>query len=222
LQAAGVHPYVLRLLALPSILQALGGELVNMTAQGTQGKVSSTFWRFLALTDPTATRVICRDADSRLSARDKAAVSEWMASAYPFHVMHDHPHHNKWPVLAGLFGSVNGLLHPKLILKWFKQDQDVAKDGLKGQPDYKWTADQNWLRDTVWPLVRNHTLSHSSFNCGDFGEAKSQGFPVKRASASDFVGNIHELKNVWQGQALPVIAAIACPLKCRRQPDWVA
>jgi hypothetical protein len=192
-----------------------------MTAQGsTQGNVSSTFWRFLALTDPSATRIICRDADARLSARDKAAVSEWMASGYLFHIMHDHPWQGIWPILSGMFGSVNGLLRPQLIQQWFQQDHDVAKKGSNNATVYKWYADQDWLTDTIWPLVKDQTLSHSSFYCGQFGEAKSQGFPTQRASAFDFVGNVYKLNNTWQGEALPP-SWPECPQQCRRKPDWL-
>lgn len=191
-----------------------------MTAKGsTQGKVSSTFWRFLALTDPTVTRVICRDTDARLSNRDKAAVEEWITSGYYFHMMHDHPYHGGHPVLAGMFGSVNGLLNPKLIQRWFQKDQDVAIANETGPPSYHWWADQDWLKETVWPLVANYTLSHSSFSCGKFGEAKTLGFPLQRVSAMDFVGNVHRQANLWQGERLPD-SGTTCPLQCRRKPDW--
>lgn len=193
-----------------------------MTAQGsTQGSVSSTFWRFLVLTDPTATRVICRDADARLTERDKAAVDEWIKSGFPFHIMHDHPHHDKHPIYSGMFGAVNGLLHPRLILQWFQQDREMAKQSDSGgRPAYTWFADQEWLKEALWPLVAKYTLSHSSFYCGNFGEAKSLGFPVQRASAVDFVGNAYMPENSFQGGPLPESAMTSCPPQCRRKPDW--
>lgn len=189
-----------------------------MRAQNlTQSRVSSTFWRFLAFTDRTATRVICRDADSRLTPRDRAAVDEWVESGYHFHVMHDHPQHHTWPVMAGMFGAANGLLHPRLILQLFQQDH-LAGQG-SGRPAHEWYADQRWLKEEIWPLVKKSALSHSSFYCGAFGEAESRGFPVKRTSPRDFVGSVHRNDTAWQGNALPRNGR-KCPMECRRKPEW--
>jgi hypothetical protein len=194
-----------------------------MTGQGSQSKIACMFWRFLALTDPTATRFVSRDADSRLTQRDKAAVDEWVKSGMPFHIMHDHPQHAGTPILGGMFGAVNGLLHPRLIHQWFQHDRDVAqRSGSGGQLAYKWHNDQEWLRHVVWPLVASYTISHASFYCNEFGEAKALGFPVKRASHLDFVGNVYMPANSFQGDSLPESAVNSCPPKCRREPEWLS
>ena len=39
--------------------------------------------------DPTVTKFIARDLDSRLSQREKDAVSDWENSSFPFHGMRD-------------------------------------------------------------------------------------------------------------------------------------
>lgn len=51
-----------------------------------------------------------RDVDSRLSARDRMAVEEWIQSGEPFHVLRDHPAHCGWPINAGMWGGVKGAL----------------------------------------------------------------------------------------------------------------
>src|SRR5262249_9068643 len=45
------------------------------------------FWRFDAIGLPEVERAIFRDADSRLNAREKAAVDEWIADGTAAHVM---------------------------------------------------------------------------------------------------------------------------------------
>jgi hypothetical protein len=138
--------------------------------------------------------------------------------------------------MAGMFGAVNGLLHPRLILQWFNHDRVLAQKATQlgaeaaldaessRLPSYKWYADQRWLKREVWPLVKNYTLSHSSFYCGTFGEAMSRGFPVQRASSRDFVGNVYSTKTKWRGQ--PMLRderteyAGKCPRECRRNPAW--
>ena len=43
----------------------------------------------------------------RFSARESAAVSEWLSSDLPFHIMRDHNYHNSH-VLAGMWGAKLG------------------------------------------------------------------------------------------------------------------
>ena len=40
----------------------------------------------------------------RFSARESAAVSSWLESEYPFHIMRDHPNHGT-QMLAGMWGA---------------------------------------------------------------------------------------------------------------------
>ena len=46
-------------------------------------------------------------ANSRFSARESAAVSEWLSSDLPFHIMRDHNYHNS-RILAGMWGAKLG------------------------------------------------------------------------------------------------------------------
>jgi hypothetical protein len=198
-----------------SLIELLGAELVDVSDRDmAQGRVSSTMWRFVALLDRTATRTIFRDADARLTRRDKAAVGEWVQSKHPFHTMHDHPAH-KWPVLAGMFGVVNGLLHPHMI------QELIAPNKLAGEaPRLKWFADQQWLKDKVWPHVKQHTMAHAAWHCHRYGAATVRGFPTERQSATDFVGNRYEEENDWQGETVTKSGNFTCPTECRRHPSW--
>ncbi|WP_223677940.1 tetratricopeptide repeat protein [Azospirillum agricola] len=129
-------------------LDAAGAERVAMPV-GTAA-AQGTLWRFLVSDDPDVARFLCRDADSRLNRRERAAVDEWLASPHPFHVLRDHVLHSE-VMLAGLWGGLAGLLPPLPPL--FDAHTARGTDRL---------SDQRFLRDVVWPRIRTRCLVHDS------------------------------------------------------------
>lgn len=186
------------------ILKTLGSELVKIDL--VQNSRVSMYWRFFALEDRTATRIISRDADAQLSLRDRAAVREWIASGHLFHTLHDHYGHGT-PILGGMWGAVNGFLNPQLMQDW-RQSKD--------QSSGVWGNDQDWLAKVVWPLVKNNTLDHASFFCKKYGASEWRGFPSQRLHGYDFVGNAYTPQDNFLGICLRA----TCPAECRRQPEW--
>lgn len=185
------------------LIAALGAETVAATDLRPD---TSTFWRFFALEDRTVTRVIFRDADALLSVRDRAAVQEWMATEWPVHIMHDHQDHQA-TVLAGMWGVVTGYVNP-VILKKFRTpaNQSVAAETAQ------YGADQAWLHNELWPLVRNATINHASFHCKRFGEAEWRPFPTLMSDNKSFVGQVYSAKSMYRGDH----TAALCPEKCRQ------
>lgn len=108
-------------------------------------------WRFLASDDPEVDYFICRDADSRLNAQELLAVEEWLRSGKPFHIMRDHIYHMEL-ILAGMWGGAAGLLPP-------------MQETLIRNPAYfdNRFADQAFLANEIWPLIRDHTLTHDTY-----------------------------------------------------------
>ncbi len=133
-------------------LDALGAERVAMPPGS--GPLSGLYWRFLASDDPTVRRFVCRDCDSRVGPRERAAVEAWIASGKPFHVMRDHPLHSEL-MLAGMWGGVAGLLPPlkPLIDRFAAAETD------------RW-QDQRFLRSHLWPLIADACLVHDSHQPG--------------------------------------------------------
>lgn len=142
------------------------------------------FWRFYAAED--ADIFISRDTDSRLNAREKAAVDEWLASDKQFHIMRDHPYHN-YPILGGMWGSKKPLLNNiKELISGYK----------KGN---YWQVDQDFLREKIYNLVKDTSLVHD-----EFFEKKS--FPTKREGLQ-FVGQVFDENDITVEDHINVLKA---------------
>ena len=114
------------------------------------GDWTGMFWRFYPAGEQDVDVVIIRDCDSRLNNREKEAVNEWLNSDKGFHIMRDHPYH-KTEILGGMWGSKKGVT-PNI--------KQQIESYIKG--DF-WQVDQNFLRDIIYPIVKNNSLVHDEF-----------------------------------------------------------
>ena len=123
------------------------------------------FWRFLAHDDPSVGYFICRDCDSIIEEREAVAVRDWLESGKPFHIMRDHPEHAEL-IMAGMWGGIGGTLGNMM---------DMAVRYYEGHStQWRW-VDQDFLRDVVWPTIKNRTCTHDSVF--QFG-LSATGFPA--------------------------------------------
>lgn len=117
-----------------------------------------TMWRFLAINDPEAEYVIFRDTDSVISARESAAVAEWIKSGRSFHTMRDSGSHTDL-VLAGMWGAKAGSV-PNIEEKI----QEFIDHGF----DSTHFADQDFLKAKLWGYIRQDLWAHDRlFNFRD-------------------------------------------------------
>ena len=107
-----------------SVLRSLDVNLVPKSAGVHAHDHAGHLWRFIVLEDANVTRYLVRDADARLSKRDKRAVDEWIQSGLYFHVMRDHPQHVN-EILAGMWGAVGGLIRPQMLEPIMKSVAEV-------------------------------------------------------------------------------------------------
>ncbi|HSV58206.1 MAG TPA: hypothetical protein VLJ19_04840 [Variovorax sp.] len=121
-------------------------------------------WRFLVADDPEVTRFLIRAADSLLSEREQMAVQAWTESLYWFHHLRDYFTHTEL-ILAGLWGGCRGVLPPlkPLMVHWLARQRDLTR-----------FADQIFLREEVWPLLRQSVLNHDEI----FGFHDARPFPA--------------------------------------------
>ncbi|WP_124379046.1 hypothetical protein [Pseudomonas synxantha] len=133
-------------------LQDAGAQIIDMSGTA-RGGIHPLMWRFLVVDDTEVDRYLIRDADSLLSEREQAAVKQWVTSDYWFHHMRDYFTHTEL-ILAGLWGGCRGglmTLKP-LMQAWLARQADVTR-----------FADQIFLREIVWPTLRQSVLSHDDW-----------------------------------------------------------
>jgi len=155
-------------------LEDCGAQVVDCSDRAQDW--SALMWRFETLTDPAIEAHLFRDCDSRISAREAAAVAQWEASDEPFHIMRDHPEH-RMPMMAGLWGCT-------------AQGASLIAPLLPSMPDSDHRfVDQLWLRDHIYPIARDKALIHDEFAL--FPGETTQRIPVPRhpaAAGFEFVG----------------------------------
>jgi tetratricopeptide (TPR) repeat protein len=140
------------------IIKRLAGEGAQLrTVSGLPAQRFGTFWRFLVADDVGVDRFLLRDTDSIVTLRERYAVEEWIESGRHFHVMRDHFAHTEI-VLAGMWGGVRGALSAVgQAMADFCATAAVSR-----------TADQAFLRERMWPIMRQSVLMHDScYRLGD-------------------------------------------------------
>lgn len=144
-------------------LRAQGAQVLHMPNE-LPAAPWGPLWRFLVADDATVARFIVRDADSLINPREAAAVQAWVTSGRHFHIMRDHINHSEL-VLAGMWGGVRGALPPL---------RPAAQAFLaRGGAVPARTADQEFLRELLWPTIRCSAWVHDS----QFGFGERQPFP---------------------------------------------
>lgn len=104
------------------------------------------FWRFYPMFENDNFIVLSRDADSRLSEKEFKCVNEWLESDKQFSIIRDHIRHYDFPMLGGLWGYKG-----KLSKTIFEKMKMYSKH-------HKYTIDQIFLRDCVWPEAEKSSL----------------------------------------------------------------
>ena len=154
----------------PQIIESLRERDVEIFYMNPrEDRVPPMGWRFLVADDMTVDRFIIRDADSRLTERDAAAVRVWVASGRPFNCIRDHPSHARYAISGGLWGGIPAALRGVMRRSWRELMAHV-----KGN----YMDDMNFLNHVVWPLVSHVAYCSDSVSCDVWPNAHP--FPVPR------------------------------------------
>ena len=149
----------------------LGVILRDMTDSGIYGM----FWRFFAHDEQDCQYSVFRDADARLTVREKMAVDEWINSGKTIHVMRDHPAHqipygnNSLGILGGMWGIKSGVIPLTDMIKKFPKSQEN-----------NYGNDQTFLKN-IYNIFQDDRCTHD-----DFFEKKL--FPIQR-NPGEFIGS---------------------------------
>ena len=149
---------------------------VEIVEMGVVGDWTGMFWRFTAASDKDVSIMLSRDTDSRLTLREKYSVDEWLNSKFSFHIMRDHPYHST-EILGGMWGVKGDILDGI---------SNLITDYVKG--DF-WQVDQNFLREKIWPLVKENSFTHDEFFSHVFGPANPYKF---KRDPKHFIGQAYD------------------------------
>ena len=145
---------------------------------GTRHIKNKMVWRIMATELAHPEVVLFRDADSRITKREVAAVNEWRASEYKVHVMRDFPKHTM-PLMGGTWGIKKNqyrTLSLSAIWRHYKATEN----------DWDHASDQIFYARRLWPIFEKDTLQHDEFN----GWPNCKPFPVPFDPAEGFVGEV--------------------------------
>ena len=148
-------------------------KIIYKTGDLTNENCKPRMWRFEAIDDEVVEFMMPRDSDTRFTMREKQAVDDWLTSGNLFHIMRDHPHHN-FCILAGMFGTKK---IPQ-IPSWVDKMNNYTKTDNR-------MYDQDFLRDFIYPLVKNTSTIHASFHKM---EHNAKNFPINYCRELRFVG----------------------------------
>ena len=126
-------------------IEDYGAEVVRCEKKNSYDGLN---WRFRPLHDPDVEYWISRDADSRLSWRERNAVDEWMESDKAAHLLRD-CHNHGYTIMAGMFGINNKLFHNRYGM--------INLDNINA--NYR-EADQTVLEQHLWPLIKDDHVCH--------------------------------------------------------------
>ena len=138
-------------------------------------------WRFLAFSDPDVEIAIMRDADARITVRERLAVNEWLQSGLAYHSMKDHPTgHAAWPINAGMWGGyTSGIKNMHEIMQHFRSGKETKS----------FASDQVFLSRHVAPIVYKNMLIHETFGKTEVSPPSvRKSFPVPYTSISSHIG----------------------------------
>jgi len=135
--------------------------------------IKPMMWRFEPIDNPEVEIMMSRDTDTRIWEREILAVNEWLNSDKIFHIMRDHPNHGD-VILGGMFGTKK---IPE-IPSWIELMNTFIQEGNR-------QYDQTFLRDFIYPIIKNNSLIHASFYRW---EVHSKPFPIEYNKDFNFVG----------------------------------
>ena len=150
------------LIELQEKLEALGAKTVIKNSQPA-GWIPM-HWRCIPLIEGNFNTCLFRDADSRISIREKNLVKKFLSSSFNFHSIRDNLHHTK-KIMGGMWGAKKTSPEiARVISKCFEQN-----------PVYGF--DERVFENDLWDLIKDDCLVHdSSIDSSDFIENPDKSF----------------------------------------------
>ena len=167
------------------VLQTIKSENVQFVKITTKTPFEpKEIWNLFVATDPCLERYLIRNINTRLTARERAAVDQWIDSGKRFHIIRDHPVHVNDSIPSGLWGGTKDAVTDMMSLI-HKYIENRSHYGTL----------QQFLNREIWQLAKMSVLQHDSVSCEKYpGSVPS---PTKR-QGFEFIGAIYRNGTVRQ------------------------
>jgi protein O-GlcNAc transferase len=139
-------------------------------------------FRFFPIDTPDVEVCIVRDTDSRIHARDRACIQEFVDSDMKFHIIRDHPNHFH-KIMAGMFGMKQGCVSYKIQEAYVWWKKEYATDAF-------WD-DTYFLVDVIYPDIKLESLVHDTHFQHEFPYCKKP-FRIPVDEKVEFVGQAYD------------------------------
>ena len=167
-------------------LRRLGAEIATVS---NGSSMTPRNWRLLVADDQNLDYFLVRDADTRLSEREAAAVRDWLSTAekngsVPVHCIRDHPKHASQAIVDGLWGG-----SPRALNRLLRQDIAQMMDSYMSASSDRAVNVTTLLNQVLWPAVSNFSYCHDSVSpCDRWAPWISRRpFPLPRRG-HDYIG----------------------------------
>lgn len=149
--------------------------------EGGKDGLELTCNRFFTIDDPSVDINFSRDADSRITERDRYLMKEFENSDKQFHIIREHFWHKR-RISAGMWGVKKGCIKENLenlYLRWISKNE--SRRGVYG-------TDELFLEQCVYPLIKDQALIHT--NIVGFNGEQITNISKPREDDADFIGNV--------------------------------
>ena len=175
-------------------LRRLGAEIAHVSTGNT---ILPKNWRNLAASDKHVDYFLVRDADTRLSEREAAAVRDWLSVAEKngsqsaaIHCIRDHPKHAEQAIVDGLWGGRPRALHQLLIQKITHMMDSVTSNTSSSFAKKSANGSlRTFLNQMLWTAVNKFSYCHDSVSpCDRWTPSTSRRpFPLMR-QGREYIG----------------------------------
>jgi len=160
--------YASRTNTLQSAIDSWGAPIKIKWSDRTDGALM--YERYTPLEDPAVEICFVRDADSRVDARDRWCIAEFLKGPYLFHTIRDHYHHK-----SRLTGGLTG---------W----RDTHIDNLNFPPTFSYGDDERFMSSWLYPQIKDRLMIHTNINA--FLGEKSYRITIPQNDPTDFCGQV--------------------------------
>lgn len=148
-------------------------------------------YRFFPIDDQSVECMIVRDADSRITERDRECIKRFLESEHTVYTIRDHFYH-KCPIMGGQWGIKRTPLYNQFQ---FELEYHVVKDSLtKDCGVDAYDTDQYFTRHYIYPKYGSSMIAFTSVTY-EFSQIETiEEITPPRKDDTDFCGNVFEFK----------------------------